>query len=131
MRRQSHSGLSRAARVALLPAMLAIGVGLPSAANGGEPIATLRNWVIDQQPSPPVMPKVSNTDLRQVRSYPEQPPIIPHSIRGYQIDLNSNKCLTCHSRRAIEQSRAPLISVTHFMDRDGQTRTSVSPRRFF
>jgi cytochrome c-type protein NapB len=69
--------------------------------------------------------------LRQGRSYPEQPPVIPHSIRGYQIDLNSNKCLLCHSRKAAELSQAPMVSVTHFMDRDGQVLASVSPRRFF
>lgn len=131
MRRQNHSGLSRAARAALLSVLLAVGVGLPSAAIADDPIATLRNWVINEEPTPPETPKISNTDLRQGRNYPEQPPVIPHSIRGYQIDLNSNRCLTCHSRKATEQSQAPMVSVTHFMDRDGQVRTSVSPRRFF
>ncbi len=131
MRRQNHSGLSRAARAALLPAVVAISVGLPSAAVAEDPIATLRNWVISKEPTPPPTPKISNTDLRQARAYPEQPPVIPHSIRGYQIDRNSNKCLLCHSRKATELSQAPMVSVTHFMDRDGQVRTSVSPRRFF
>ncbi len=131
MRRQSHSRVSRAARAVLLPAVLAMSAGLPSAAIAGDPIATLRNWVLDKEPPPPPTPKVSNTDLRQGRSYPEQPPVIPHSIRGYQIDLNSNKCLLCHSRKATELSQAPMVSVTHFMDRDGQVPASVSPRRFF
>ena len=131
MRRQNYSSLSRAARAILLPAVLAIGAGLPSTAIAEDPIATLRNWVINEEPMPPRMPKVSNSDLRQGRNYPEQPPIIPHSIRGYQIDLNSNKCLTCHSRKATELSQAPMVSVTHFMDRDGQVLASVSPRRFF
>ena len=34
------------------------------------------------------------------RNYPEQPPVIPHSIDGYQIDINVNKCLSCHARAA-------------------------------
>ncbi len=131
MRRQNRSGLSRTARAVLVSAVLAIGAGLPSAAVADDPIATLRNWVINKEPTPPPIPKISNTDLRQGRSYPEQPPVIPHSIRGYQIDLNSNRCLLCHSRKATELSQAPMVSVTHFMDRDGQVRTSVSPRRFF
>ncbi len=29
------------------------------------------------------------------------------------------------------ESRAPMLSITHFMDRDGQFLASVSPRRFF
>ena len=131
MRRQNHTRLSRAARAVLLPAILAIGAGLPSPAVAEDQIATLRNWVIGKEPTPPPMPKISDSELRQARSYPEQPPVIPHSTRGYQIDLNVNKCLTCHARKATEQSQAPMVSVTHFMDRDGQVRTSVSPRRFF
>ena len=131
MRRQNHSSLTRAARAVRLPLVLAICAGLPSAAIADDPIATLRNWVINKEPTPPPTPKVSNTDLRRVRNYPEQPPVIPHSIRGYQIDLNSNKCLLCHSRKATELSQAPMVSVTHFMDRDGQVLASVSPRRFF
>ena len=28
------------------------------------------------------------------RNYVHQPPVIPHQIRGYRVDLNSNKCLS-------------------------------------
>ena len=77
------------------------------------------------------MAPVSNSDIRQVRNYPEQPPVIPHKITGYQVDRDANKCLSCHSRTAIEQSQAPMVSITHFMDRDGQFLASVSPRRYF
>lgn len=65
-----------------------------------------------------------------VRNYPEQPPVIPHTIDGYQIDLNGNKCLSCHARARIAESQAPMVSITHFMDRDGQFLASISPRRF-
>jgi cytochrome c-type protein NapB len=70
-------------------------------------------------------------DKRVMRNYPEQPPVIPHSIDGYQIDLNGNKCLSCHARSRTGESQAPMISITHFMDRDGQFLATVSPRRFF
>ena len=84
----------------------------------------------DVGPAPPMTP-MRNTAEREVRNYPEQPPVIPHSIDGYQIDLRSNKCLSCHARARIAESQAPMISITHFMDRDGQFLASVSPRRFF
>jgi cytochrome c-type protein NapB len=131
MCREGYSGMSRVMRTALLTVLLTIGLGLPSVAIADDPIATLRNMVINKESTPPPTPKISNSDLRQGRNYPEQPPVIPHSIRGYQIDLNSNRCLQCHSRKATELSQAPMVSVTHFMDRDGQVLTSVSPRRFF
>jgi cytochrome c-type protein NapB len=84
----------------------------------------------DEGPAPP-MTQMRNTAEREVRNYPEQPPVIPHSIDGYQIDLRSNKCLSCHARARIAESQAPMVSITHFMDRDGQFLASISPRRFF
>ncbi|TCU72158.1 periplasmic nitrate reductase subunit NapB [Bradyrhizobium sp. R2.2-H] len=84
----------------------------------------------DEGPAPPMLPN-RNTSEREVRNYPEQPPVIPHSIDGYQVDLNGNKCLSCHARARTAESQAPMVSITHFMDRDGQFLGSVSPRRFF
>lgn len=84
----------------------------------------------EEGPAAPMTP-MRNTSEREVRNYPEQPPVIPHSIDGYQIDINGNKCLSCHARARIAESRAPMVSITHFMDRDGQFLASVSPRRFF
>lgn len=70
-------------------------------------------------------------DVRRMRNYPEQPPIIPHSIDGYQLTINTNRCLDCHRREFTEGSGAPMISVTHFQDRDGQVLADVTPRRYF
>jgi cytochrome c-type protein NapB len=81
-------------------------------------------------PAPPV-PRTITDEVRRARNYPEQPPVIPHSIDGYQITLHANQCLTCHARQYIEGSGAPMISVTHFMDRDGQILADVTPRRHF
>ena len=94
-------------------------------------IATLRTFDLTQQPTPPDMPKPSFTELREVRNYPEQPPVIPHKIRGYRIDLNSNKCMSCHSRKAVGLSQAPMVSVTHFMNRVGQVLSVVTAQRYF
>lgn len=70
-------------------------------------------------------------DVRRMRNYPEQPPIIPHSIDGYQLTINTNRCMDCHKREFTEGSGAPMISVTHFQDRDGQVLSDVTPRRYF
>ena len=84
----------------------------------------------DEGPAPPMTP-MRNSAEKEVRNYPEQPPVIPHSIDGYQIDLHSNKCLSCHARARTAESQAPMVSITHFMDRDGQFLASISPRRYF
>jgi nitrate reductase (cytochrome), electron transfer subunit len=105
---------------------------LVAAAAAQENISTLRpiTPLADNGPAAP-MPKVVNSDIRQVRNYPEQPPLIPHKIDNYQIDKNANKCLSCHSRTAIEVSQAPMVSITHFMNRENQFLASVTPRRYF
>jgi nitrate reductase cytochrome c-type subunit len=79
--------------------------------------------------APPIAADVAD-DLRRKRNYPDQPPVIPHSIRDYQIDLNGNKCLTCHARQFTDQSQAPMISITHYQDRDGNFLGAVAPRRY-
>jgi cytochrome c-type protein NapB len=97
--------------------------GLNSGLRGSTPLN-------EEGPAKPMTP-MRNTSEKEVRNYPEQPPVIPHSTEGYQIDMDGNKCLTCHARARTGESKAPMVSITHFMDRDGQFLASVSPRRFF
>ena len=80
-------------------------------------------------PAPPMQRAVTN-DVRVRRNYPDQPPVIPHAIEGYALDLNANKCMSCHARRFTEQSQAPMISVTHYQDREGNTLGGLAPRRY-
>jgi cytochrome c-type protein NapB len=119
----------RKAAIVLLVAAIAAGTGTLAAQtlNSGLRGSTPLN---DEGPAPPMRP-TRNTSEKETRNYPEQPPVIPHSIDGYQIDLNSNKCLSCHARARTAESQAPMVSITHFMDRDGQFLASISPRRFF
>lgn len=94
-------------------------------------IATLRDAPLDIEPESDKMARVENRDMKRKRAYPMQPPTIPHKIDGYQVDTNVNKCLSCHSRRQSESSQAPMVSVTHYQDRDGNFLADVSPRRYF
>ncbi|MGL6001389.1 MAG: nitrate reductase cytochrome c-type subunit [Plesiomonas sp.] len=63
--------------------------------------------------------------------YVNQPPLIPHDIKGYQVSMNNNQCLQCHGVEKYRISGAPRISPTHFMDRDGKVLNQVAPRRYF
>jgi cytochrome c-type protein NapB len=85
----------------------------------------------NQQGPAPAMTPEQNSSIREPRNYPEQPPVIPHSTEGYEISANANKCLSCHARSRTGESQAPMISITHFADRDGQFLASISPRRYF
>jgi nitrate reductase cytochrome c-type subunit len=83
------------------------------------------------EPVPPPFPKVVNDDQRKTRNYPMQPPLIPHQIDNYQVDLRFNKCMDCHGRARTQESGAPMVSVTHYQDRDGNMLGEISPRRYF
>lgn len=134
MRSQNHFRLNAAMRWTLFGvtcALLALGSFAPQPVMAEEPIATLRGEVFAIEPTPPTLHGNAVDGGVYIRNYPEQPPIIPHKVRDYKVDLNGNKCLSCHSRRNIKQSKAPMVSVTHFMDRDGQILSSVTPRRYF
>jgi nitrate reductase (cytochrome), electron transfer subunit len=86
---------------------------------------------LESPPAPPLARQLNTEGRRTIRNYPEQPPVIPHAIEGYQLTLATNRCLTCHRRQYTEVSGAPMISVTHYMDRAGQMLADVAPRRYF
>lgn len=116
--------------------LAAIGLSLTVIAQQDNPlrgnnIDSLRNFALDSEPAPPIFAKTEDHNVRRTRSYPMQPPTIPHDIRDYQVDINSNKCMFCHSRSKASSMNAPMVSVTHYMDRDGQFLAQVSPGRYF
>lgn len=111
--------------IALLAAMI-FGTAI------ADEIATLRNGTpISTEAKPTPIPQVVDGDIKTRRNYPMQPPLIPHDTRGYDVNLQVNKCMSCHARRRTEDSQAPMISVTHYMDRDGNFLAEISPRRYF
>ncbi len=113
---------------AFLVVALALFLGVVTA----DEIATLRNGTpIDREADPTAIPQVVNADIKSKRNYPMQPPLIPHDTRDYDVNLQVNKCMSCHARRRTEESQAPMISVTHYMDREGNFLAEISPRRYF
>jgi nitrate reductase (cytochrome), electron transfer subunit len=65
------------------------------------------------------------------RSYVQQPPLVPHEVERYQIDLAANQCLSCHSWATHQRERAPKVSRSHFQDREGFDQSDVSARYYF
>ncbi|UXI70595.1 nitrate reductase cytochrome c-type subunit [Tahibacter amnicola] len=93
------------------------------ALRGGTPVGE------ESEPAP--IHGVENKDVRRRRSYPMQPPTIPHAIDNYQLDRNANRCMMCHSVSTAAQFQAPPVSVTHYMDRHDNFLAAISPRRYF
>lgn len=112
--------------------LFALAASLFFVAVAADEIATLRGGTpIDEERAPEPIPQVIDDDIRTKRNYPMQPPLIPHHTRGYEVNLQVNKCMSCHARRRTEDSQAPMISVTHYMNRDGNFLAEISPRRYF
>jgi cytochrome c-type protein NapB len=65
------------------------------------------------------------------RDYVQQPPVIPHKVEGYEVSMNFNKCMDCHSWSRYQEFKATKVSLTHFKDRDGGELSNISPRRYF
>ena len=98
--------------------------------NGG--VESLRGKAqLNETRQPDKMKRVLKDREVVERNYVHQPPVIPHQIRGYKVDLNSNKCLSCHGWKYAKEVGATKVSPTHFETRDGMTLSDISPRRYF
>jgi cytochrome c-type protein NapB len=78
----------------------------------------------------PVIKRWEDTQPIQ-RNYDKQPPIIPHTTKGYVINLKFNKCLTCHSDVDSKLSGAPPVGMSHYTDREGNFTQKIAGRRYF
>ncbi|HSC12283.1 MAG TPA: nitrate reductase cytochrome c-type subunit [Rhodanobacteraceae bacterium] len=98
----------------------------------GQQIDALRRGVpIDQEASPVLLPRVENFDRPRPVNYEMQPPTIPHAIDNYQLTVNTNRCMLCHTRSNAEKFLAPEVSDAHYVTRDGKVLEEISPRRYF
>lgn len=65
------------------------------------------------------------------RSFRQQPPLVPHQIDKYQIDLRANECLKCHDWQFAAKEKAPEVPESHYKDRDGNQYEQVYRGRWF
>ena len=86
----------------------------------------------DLQDSPAAQePLRPDTGERFGRAYRQQPPLVPHKIDTYQIDLKANQCISCHDWPQNTVAGAPKISETHYIGRDGERLNHVATARWF
>ena len=100
-------------------------------ANGSRPVfgddavgQHLGTWAVD-------MFKIEKDQAAIPRDFVQQPPLIPHAIKGYNITKNFNKCFDCHAPARAPQYNATKVPASHFKTREGQELANISPRRYF
>jgi nitrate reductase (cytochrome), electron transfer subunit len=79
--------------------------------------AEMKSWQLDRDPIQ--------------RDHVKQPPLIPHKVQGYKINLKFNKCMSCHSWTKYKEAGATKIGQSHFEDRDNNVTANVAARRYF
>lgn len=97
-----------------------------------EQVNSLRGANPLEEPSKaPAIMKIQNDREPIERDYVQQPPLVPHKINGYKINVKFNKCLTCHSWANYKEAGATKISQTHFNDRENNVLANIAARRYF
>ena len=85
--------------------------------------------IAETLPAPPMSERPARQSVP--RAWPQQPPVIPHEIRDYQMDRRHNRCLDCHQGAGPELTGATAISATHYINRDGEALDRLAGARHF
>ncbi len=107
---------------------LVVGGSLTLAQDPG-PVMSLRGAQVDEVVA--VRDFAKQEKQRFNRNFRMQPPLIPHSIDQYQIDLRVNQCLGCHDWSNAGDRDAPTLSMTHYLDRNSHQLDEVAGTRWF
>jgi nitrate reductase (cytochrome), electron transfer subunit len=108
-----------------------IAFSLPTSAADGDKIQSLRGDApVEETTGGPEIER-QKTGQRFARAYRQQPPLIPHKIDKYQINLKVNQCLRCHDWPYNVEEKAPKVSETHYSNRDGIALDKVTRSRWF
>ncbi len=113
--------------VAVAFAIAAIVAGVATAQDAS--LQSLRGAQVDE---PVTVINVPKQDKKRFgRAFRLQPPLIPHAIDQYQVDTNANQCLGCHDWSNAGERKAPTLSMTHYLDREGRQLDAVAGTRWF
>lgn len=99
--------------------------------SAAEKLKTLSGAAPVEKAPPPDQLRPDKDQAPIQRDFVQQPPLIPHSIRNYQITKNFNKCMDCHSWTRYKEEKATKVSISHFKDQHNQELSNISPRRYF
>jgi len=111
--------------------LLAALVAAPLAGWAQDGLSSLRGQSLETQDPAETLKNYPRENANLELNYVQQPPLIPHHIRGYEVDRKTNKCLSCHSFKNYKKYDATKISITHFYNQQGEVLSEVSPRRYF
>ncbi|MET0028718.1 MAG: nitrate reductase cytochrome c-type subunit [Candidatus Thiodiazotropha sp.] len=111
--------------------VVAMSVLLCSASALSAEVKSLRGDDIATKAKAPERMEVMNVKGGIERSYKLQPPMVPHEVEKYEINLKVNACLSCHGETTYQEKQAPKVGESHYATRDGKVLEHISSRRYF
>lgn len=108
---------------------------LATSAIAADTPASMRGIDVAAQDQPPeVKPYVGKrpgTETPIARTFSAQPPVIPHAVDNFdEINLETNQCMDCHSAATHKKKKAPVVGLSHFIDRDGKKHVEATGSRY-
>jgi len=95
-------------------------------------VKTLRgDKSLPETTTPPSVAKLILDQESFARNYKQQPPLIPHKIEKYNINLKANRCLKCHDKANYKDEQAPMAGKSHYVDAAGKETEKISMKRYF
>lgn len=123
--------LLRVAALGLAFAFVLPVAGLVKAQSPNAGVKSLRDAPLTESGAVPDVARQSTPTAGFGREYRQQPPLIPHKVDGYEVNVDNNRCLACHDWPANTRYGAPKVSETHYVDRQGARLDKVSGARYF
>ena len=128
--RSFWKGALPVAAAAAMAALLVVGAGIAQE-KGLQVKALGGEKSLEQTNAAPDVEKQSVPAGGFGRAYRQQPPLIPHKIDTYQITSTNNACMNCHDWPGHVEAKAPKVSETHYVDRQGVRLDKIAGTRYF
>ena len=127
-----HAEKIHNSRKTILSAAGALLIALaPSLSFGQEKLVSERGAVPINKTTLPEHYRIEKDQQIIPRTFEQQPPLIPHTVKGYNITQNFNKCMDCHSSERAKETKATKVGASHYETREGAKLPNISPRRYF
>ena len=111
---------------------LALAAAMPSSVAVAEEISSLRGPLsLPDAKSPPPVYKLKLDEDKIARTFKDQPPLIPHKVAKYKVNLKANRCLKCHDKATYKEEEAPLAGKSHYLDAAGKEMDKINMGRYF
>lgn len=95
-----------------------LAVALVACASTAVQVASLRESSVNSADSAPDAKTYAGKKPGQFvlieRGFTGQPPLVPHSVEGYDIGTAENACLECHIDDEFKGRKMPKMSASHF-----------------